>query len=200
MHPGGIKFGLSQDLLELRGAHVVVSARFLENISAIARRWIRRRKRAMPQWEDIVGEALYSTPYSLEGSTRQEHVPFYMGLDRVILQTMMPIAEEAGMGKRSGDKYFVSSELITRVSKDTRSIHAPTLTAAADAVPQDLYKYHLFVQRERPATPPACRTPRDLRAEPLDDLARKSADRRVHERALHEWQVPRRGLIDNPNF
>ena len=65
MHPGGIKFGLSQDLLELRGADVVVSARFLENISAIARRWIRRRKRAMPQWEDIVGEALYSTPYSL---------------------------------------------------------------------------------------------------------------------------------------
>ena len=130
MHPGGIKFGLSQDLLELRGAHVVVSARFLENISAIARRWIRRRKRAMPQWEDIVGEALYSTPYSLEGSTRQEHLPFYMGLDRVILQTTMPIAEEAGMGKRSDDKYFVSSELITRVSKDTRSIHAPTLTSA----------------------------------------------------------------------
>src|SRR6266849_3093033 len=84
----------------------------------------------MPQWEDIAGEALYSTPYSLKGSTRQEHVPFYMGLDRVILQTMMPIAEEAGMGKRSDAKYFVSSELITRVSKDTRSIHAPTLTAA----------------------------------------------------------------------
>ena len=67
MHPGGIKFGLSQDLLELRGADVVVSARFLENISAIARRWIRRRKRAMPQWEDIVGDPPAHLPISREG-------------------------------------------------------------------------------------------------------------------------------------
>jgi len=148
MHPGGIKFGFSQDLLELRCADVVVSARFLENISAIARRWIRRRKRAMPQWEDIVGEALYSTPYSLEGSTRQEHVPFYMGLDRVILPTMMPIAEEAGMGKRSDDKYVVSSELITRVNKDTRSIHAPTLTAAGRVRFRKIYTNIICLCRE----------------------------------------------------
>ena len=121
-----------------------------------------------------------------------------MGLDRVILQTMMPIAEEAGMGKRSDDKYFVSSELITRVSKDTRSIHAPTLTAAGRVRFRKIYTNIICLCREN--APPACRTPRDLRAEPLDDLARKSAGRRLHERALHERQVPRRGLIDNPNF
>ena len=53
MHPAGIKFGLSHGLLELNGADVVLSGAFLESISEMARRKVRRRKRVMGIRNDI---------------------------------------------------------------------------------------------------------------------------------------------------
>src|SRR5689334_10374354 len=98
MHPAGIKFGLSQGLLEFRGADVVVTDRFLENLSEMARRKIRRRKRVMCIWEEVLTSGLRKTPYSLTDVPRWEYMPFYTGYERVVLQSMMPIAEQIQMG------------------------------------------------------------------------------------------------------
>src|SRR3954466_3001910 len=58
MHPAGIKFGLSQGLLELNGAGVVLSPPLLESISEMARRKVRRRKRVIWIWDDAVSAGI----------------------------------------------------------------------------------------------------------------------------------------------
>ena len=65
-------------------------------------------------------------PYTLDGVPRQEYVPFYTGLHRVVFQTMMPIAEEVGMGHRFLKKYFVSEGMWDELKKDTRTTHPKT--------------------------------------------------------------------------
>jgi hypothetical protein len=78
MHPGGIGFGLSQGLLELNGDKVVVSAPFLKQLSEIARRWVRRRKRVMDVFDDTrfrVEEAAIGLRRSLAVSAVSSFVP-----------------------------------------------------------------------------------------------------------------------------
>jgi hypothetical protein len=130
MHPSGIKFGLSQGLLELSGADVVASRRSLENLSEMARRKIRRRKRVMCIWEEVLASGLRRTPYSLTGVPRQEFVPFYTGFERIVLQTMMPIAEQVRMGRRFGPRHFLAEGLLERLNKDTRRYYARTSNEA----------------------------------------------------------------------
>jgi hypothetical protein len=120
MHPSGIQFGLSQGLLELNGDDVVISGPFRDRISAITRRWIRRRKRVVCIWDSVVTEALQEMPYSLEGARPRNYMPFYTGLDRAVLQAMMPIAEEAGMGHGRFPRSFNSDNIWERLKKDTR--------------------------------------------------------------------------------
>jgi hypothetical protein len=122
MHPSGIKFGLSQGLLELNGADVVVSGPFLENLSEMARHWIRRRKRVTFIWRDVVTSGLRRMPYSLNVPSR-ELVPFYTGLDRIVFESMMPIAEQVGMGSRNGRHFFAGKTLWDRFRKDIRRPH-----------------------------------------------------------------------------
>src|SRR5437868_10840351 len=94
MHPAGIKFGLSHGLLELNGAGVVLSPPLLESISEMARRKVRRRKRVIWIWDDAVSAAIGKLMPS-STAPRQEYVPFFTGLDRIIFETLMPIAEKA---------------------------------------------------------------------------------------------------------
>ena len=101
MHPAGIKFGLSHGLLELNGADVVLSGQFLESISAMARRKIRRRKRVIGIWDEAVHAALRAILVNWT-EPRSEYVPFFTGLDRVVMETMMPIAEKATIGPPAG--------------------------------------------------------------------------------------------------
>ena len=89
MHPGGIKFGLSHGLLELNGAGVVLSPPLLESISGMVRRKIRRRKRVIWIWDEAVAAGLGKVLARID-APRQEYVPFYTGLDRIIFETMMP--------------------------------------------------------------------------------------------------------------
>ena len=120
MHPSGIEFGLSQGLLELNGDDVVVSGPFRERISEIARRWVRRRKRVLCIWDFVVTGALHDMPYTLAGTRPRDYVPFYTGLDRAVLQTMMPIAEEVGMGHRWLKRNFRSDGVWEQRRKDMR--------------------------------------------------------------------------------
>jgi len=120
MHPSGIKFGLSQGLLKLNGDDVVVSDPFRERVSEIARRWVRRRKRVLSIWDFVVTDALHDMPYSLDGARPRDYMPFYTGLDRAVLQSMMPIAEEVGMGHRWLKRHFISEGMWEQLKKDTR--------------------------------------------------------------------------------
>src|SRR5260370_10047236 len=94
MHPAGIKFGLAHGLLEFSGATVVLSPPVLESISEMARRKVRRRKRVIWIWDEAVAAGLRKMLFKID-APRQEDVPFYTGLDRVIFETMGLIAEKA---------------------------------------------------------------------------------------------------------
>jgi len=130
MHPAGIKFGLSHGLLEFNGADVVLSGAFLESISEMARRKVRRRKRVMGIWDEAVSAGLRKVFVS-STAPRQEVTPFFTGLDRMIMESLMPIAEKAKMGHRSG-KYFVTSNMFfAKFRKDVRSPHMRNEPGAA---------------------------------------------------------------------
>jgi hypothetical protein len=129
MHPSGIKFGLSQGLLELNGNDVVISGPFRERISEIARCWVRRRRRVCFIWKFAVTEALHDMPYTLDGAKKRDFMPFYTGLDRAVLQSMMPIAEEVGMGHRWLKRHFDSDGMRERLLKDRRRCPADGVNA-----------------------------------------------------------------------
>jgi hypothetical protein len=122
MHPAGIKFGLSHGLLELNRADVVLSGRFLESISEMARRKVQRRKRVMGIWDKAVHAALCQTIESFN-APRQEYVPFFTGLDRIVLESLMPIAEKAKMGHREGRHFFTDPTFWARFRTDVRRPH-----------------------------------------------------------------------------
>ena len=122
MHPAGIKFGLSHGLLELRGADVVLSSAFLESISELARHKIQRRKRVMGIWDEVVHGGLCKHLVSTT-APRQEVVPFFTGLDRIVLETLMPMAEAAGIGRREGRSFFADRSFWFRFRQDVRRPH-----------------------------------------------------------------------------
>lgn len=160
MHPSGIKFGLSQGLLKLNGDEVVVSDPFRERVSEIARRWVRRRKRVLCIWDFVVTDALHDTPYSLDGAKPRDYMPFYTGLDRAVLQSMMPIAEEVGMGHRWLKRHFVSEGMWEQLKGYTPVPFQRDKRVLARAIQENLYRYHRPLQRERSPASPARRVAR----------------------------------------
>ena len=108
MHPAGIKFGLSLDLLQLRGAAVVVADQLLESISVEARRRIHEGEPVTGTdiWDEVVNEGLGKV-FERTDAPRQEVVPFFLGLDRVLSETLMPLADRAGMGRKIGREFLI---------------------------------------------------------------------------------------------
>jgi len=108
VHPAGIKFGLSLDLLQLRGAAVVVADQLLESISVEARRRIHEGEPVTGTdiWDEVVNEGLGKV-FERTDAPRQEVVPFLLGLDRVLSETLMPLAERAGMGRKIGREFLI---------------------------------------------------------------------------------------------
>src|SRR5579885_2136964 len=129
MHPAGIKFGLSLGLLELSGADVLISEALLESISAAARRKVRRRKRVTWVWEEAVSAGLQRHMPLVISAPRQEYVPFYTGLDRIIFETMGRIAEKAMIAERYG-KYFAAEHTFYR--KFRQDIQRPHMRLEAN--------------------------------------------------------------------
>ena len=130
MHPAGIKFGLTQGVLELNGADVVISGRFLEIISELAPRKIRRRKRVMHIWEEVISAGI-AQMYESTTAPRQEYVPFFTGLDRIVLESLMPMAEKAKIGHRDGKYFFNDRTFWDRFRKDIRRPHMRNEPSAA---------------------------------------------------------------------
>src|SRR6476646_10509201 len=110
MHPGGIKFGLSTGLLEFRSADVVASERLLESVSGEARRRIKIGKRVpgIYIWDHVVSHGIRNV-FEQTSAPRQEVVPFFTGLDRVLCVTLMFLAEKAGIGRKVGREFLIGN-------------------------------------------------------------------------------------------
>ncbi len=108
MHPAGIKFGLTHDLLQLRRADVVLSDRFFESISEEARRRIRRKNRltGTDLWDDVINGGL-ARIFQTFTAPRFESTPFFTGIDRIVGQTLMPLAERAHLGRKLGRDFLL---------------------------------------------------------------------------------------------
>jgi hypothetical protein len=122
MHPAGIKFGLANGLLELSGAAVVLSPSLLENISEMARRKVQRRKRVLWIWDEAVAAGIRKMPFAID-APRQEYVPFYMGIDRIIFETMGPVAEKAKIATRYGRHFSSDPTFYRKFRHDIRRPH-----------------------------------------------------------------------------
>ena len=107
MHPAGIKFGLSSGLLELHRADVIVSEQLLESISREARRRIKigRRVPAVYIWDHVVSHGIRNV-FESTTAPRQEVVPFFTGLDRILNETLMVLAEKAEIGRKIGREFL----------------------------------------------------------------------------------------------
>jgi hypothetical protein len=68
-------------------------------------------------------------PYTLDGAKKRDFMPFYTGLDRAVLQSMIPIAEEVGMGHRWLKRHFDSDGMRERLLKDRRRCPADGINA-----------------------------------------------------------------------
>jgi len=118
MHPAGIKFGLTQGMLQLRGSRVVVSDRFFQTISAEARRRIKlgRRGPRAEIWEFVVhhavGKVFEPTP-----AKHTEVTPFFMGLDRIICESVMPLVEKGGIGEKMGREFITQKPFSDELQK-----------------------------------------------------------------------------------
>jgi hypothetical protein len=110
VHPAGIKFGLSEGLLQLRGADVVVSDQLFEALSAEARRRIKlgRRVDGYLIWDHVVNRGLCRV-FQQTSAPRQEVVPFFMALDRVIRESLMPLADRAQIGRKIGRDFIAQA-------------------------------------------------------------------------------------------
>ena len=122
MHPAGIKFGLTHGLLELDGGRVVLSPPLVESISGMARRKVQRRKRVLWIWDEAVAAGLRNLPVRIDGP-RQEYVPFYTGLDRIIFETLGPIAEKAMIAERYGTHFSSEHTFYRKMRQDIRRPH-----------------------------------------------------------------------------
>jgi hypothetical protein len=122
MHPAGIKFGLSHGLLELSGADVVLSQPLLENISEMARRKIQRRKRVTWIWDEAINAGIQKILVSTT-APRQEVVPFFTGLDRIVFSTMGPIAERAKIAERYGGSFYAEHTFYRKFRQNIRRPH-----------------------------------------------------------------------------
>jgi hypothetical protein len=123
MHPAGIKFGLSHGLLQLEGAGVVLSTPLLESISSMARRKVQRRKRVIWIWDEAVTAGLGKLMPLRIDAPRQEYVPFYTGLDRIIFETLGPIAEKAKIATRYSRNFSSDPLFYRKMRQDIRRPH-----------------------------------------------------------------------------
>ena len=172
MHPAGIKFGLSHGLLQLSGDGAVLSPPLLESISEMARHKVRRRKRVIWIWDEAVTAGLRKVLVRID-APRQEVVPFCTGLDRIIFETMMPIAEKAKIAERYG-KHFSSEHTFYR--KFRNDIRRPHMRLEANMAWRlhfrgDVGAHQTVARRIQPGRHAACRTAGAVPTRQLEPIA-----------------------------
>jgi hypothetical protein len=111
MHPAGIKFGLTHNMLQLRGSDVVLSDKLLEYMSSAARRQLsRKRIDGGGLLDDVITRGLRKMKLLIHNPNRGESTSFYTKVEEITFATMYPYAEAAGIGYRQGRTFFFTRE------------------------------------------------------------------------------------------
>ena len=129
MHPAGIKFGLTHNMLQLRGSDVVLSDKLLEYISAAARRQLNgKRIDGSELLENVITRGLSRMKLVATQETRGESTSFFVKVEVVLFETIYPYAERAGIGYRQGRTFYFTRDFAAELSKSKKSMRR-----AADA-------------------------------------------------------------------
>jgi len=102
MHPSGVQFGLSRGLLQLKGEEVLLSDKLLEAISIEAQVRLHLGKAAI-EGNFLVEMTVRAAQEALgddQTGRRQEIVPFFAGLNRIMYYTLCRVAERAGLARK----------------------------------------------------------------------------------------------------
>jgi hypothetical protein len=119
VHPRGIEFGLAYNLLQFHGDHLVLSDNLLNLISEAARRQLRgKRIDGGDLLERVITRGLSNTKVVAVNAKRGAYVSFLMKIDQVVWDTIFLYAERAGIGYRTGRKFYLTrtfrGELLAR--------------------------------------------------------------------------------------
>ncbi|HEY2382431.1 MAG TPA: hypothetical protein VGK48_14730 [Terriglobia bacterium] len=102
MHPSGVQFGLSRGLLQMRGEELLLADPLLEAISLEAQLRAHLRKPAI-DGNFLVEMTVRAAEKALGNDAagrRQEVVPFFAHLNRVMYYTCSRVAEHAGIAHK----------------------------------------------------------------------------------------------------
>jgi hypothetical protein len=112
MHPSGVQFGLSRGLVHLRGEEVLLSDALLEAVSIEAQLYVHLGK---PPIEgnflvEITVRAAQKALQQEQTARRQEVVPFFAGLNRVMYFTLSRVAERAAIARKEPKRLVTEPE------------------------------------------------------------------------------------------
>jgi hypothetical protein len=108
MDPAGVQFGLSRGLLQLRDDEVLLSDALLEEISAQAQNHLRLGRPPI-QGNFLVDITVRAAEKALgpdRAGRRQEIVPFFAHLNRIMYYTFCRVAERAGLAHKEPNRLF----------------------------------------------------------------------------------------------
>src|SRR5216684_1379602 len=112
MHPSGVQFGLSKGLLQLRGEEVLLSDQLLETISVEAQLRVHLGKPPI-DGNFLVEMTVRAAQEALgndQTGRRQEIVPFFAHLNRIMYYTLSRVAERAGIAHKEPRKLITNPE------------------------------------------------------------------------------------------
>jgi len=112
MHPSGVQFGLSRGLLQLKGEEVLLSDKLLEAISIEAQVRVHLGKPAI-EGNFLVEMTVRAAQEALgddQTGRRQEIVPFFAGLNRIMYYTLCRVAERAGLARKEERRLITSPD------------------------------------------------------------------------------------------
>ena len=118
MHPAGIKFGLTHNMLQLRGSEVILSDKLLEQMSAAARCQLRdKRIDGSDLLDDVITRGLRKMKLAVRNANRGESTSFFAKVEMIVFDTMYPYAEKAGIGYRQGRTFYFTREFAAELLK-----------------------------------------------------------------------------------
>ena len=102
MHPSGVQFGLSRGLLQFRGEEVLLADHLLETISVEAQLRLHLGKAPIEGnfLVEITVRAAQDALGNEQTGRRQEIVPFFAGLNRIMYYTLCRLAERVGLARK----------------------------------------------------------------------------------------------------
>jgi hypothetical protein len=149
MHPSGVQFGLSKGLLQLRGDEVLLSDPILEAISIEAQARVHLGKPAI-DGNFLVAMTVQAAENALgsdHSGRRQEIVPFFAGLNRIMYYTLCRVAERAGVAHKEPNKLITNPDFWNEFSN--KAVDVKVKGKGIPKIQKSLFKLCLELVRKR---------------------------------------------------